>query len=102
MPTTRAHSTTRARSTNPARSTADAERAALPEFPERDARILDFERREWNHSGAKEEAIRVELGLTAARYYQRLNAVIDSPAALAHDPMLVRRLRRLRDSRRRA
>lgn len=71
-------------------------------MPERDARILDFERRTWSNLSAKEEAIRVELELTAARYYQLLNAVIESPAAFAHDPMLVRRLRRLRDGRRRA
>jgi hypothetical protein len=82
--------------------TATPERTQLPELPERDALILDFERRDWAHPGAKEEAIRVELGFTAARYYQLLNAVIESPAAFAHDPMLVRRLRRLRDARRRA
>lgn len=83
-------------------TTATPDRRELPEFPERDARILDFERRTWSHPGAKDEAIRVELGLTAARYYQLLNAVIESPAAFAHDPMLVRRLRRMRDARRRA
>lgn len=81
--------------------TAATELPELPEFPERDARILDFERRDWPHPGAKEEAIRVELGLSAARYYQLLNAVIDSPAALRHDPMLIRRLRRLREGRHR-
>jgi hypothetical protein len=69
---------------------------------ERAARILDFERRDWPHPGAKEEAIRVELGLNSARYYQLLNAVIESPTALAQDPMLVRRLRRIRDGRRHA
>lgn len=82
--------------------TAATELPELPEFPDRDARILEFERRAWSHPGAKEEAIRVELGLNSARYYQLLNAVIESPAAFAHDPMLVRRLRRLRDGRRRA
>jgi len=66
---------------------------------ERDERILDFERRWWRHAGAKEDAIRTQFGLSAARYYQLLNAVIDSPAAVRHDPMLVRRLQRARDTR---
>ncbi|MGX5682647.1 DUF3263 domain-containing protein [Schumannella luteola] len=65
----------------------------------RDARILDFERRWWTHAGAKEEAIRSEFALSAARYYQLLNAVIDRPEAVRHDPMLVRRLLRARDAR---
>lgn len=68
-------------------------------LPVRDARILDFERRWWRHAGPKEEAIRAEFGLTAARYYQLLNAVIESPSALRHDPILVRRLQRARDTR---
>jgi hypothetical protein len=75
------------------------ERPDLTELPEREARILAFERRPWRHPGAKEEAIRVELGLSAARYYQLLNAALDTPAATVFDPMLVRRLRRLRDGR---
>jgi len=66
---------------------------------ERDTRILDFERQWWRHVGAKEEAIRSQFGLSAARYYQLLNALIDSPAAVRHDPMLVRRLQRARDAR---
>ncbi|WP_168626356.1 DUF3263 domain-containing protein [Cryobacterium sp. BB307] len=60
-------------------------------------RILDFERQWWRHAGAKEEAVRAEFGVSGARYYQLLNAVIDSPAAIVHDPMLVRRLQRVRD-----
>jgi hypothetical protein len=66
---------------------------------ERDARMLDFERLWWRHVGAKEEAIRSQFALSAARYYQLLNAVIDTPAAVRHDPMLVRRLQRARDAR---
>jgi hypothetical protein len=69
------------------------------DLPERDARILDFERQWWRHAGAKEDAIRSEFALSAARYYQLLNAVIDTPAAVRHDPMLVRRLLRARDAR---
>ncbi|MFB2596923.1 DUF3263 domain-containing protein [Herbiconiux sp. P17] len=66
---------------------------------DRDARILGFERAWWKHAGAKEQAIRKEFGLSSARYYQLLGALIDSPAALAHDPMLIKRLQRVRDAR---
>lgn len=66
---------------------------------DRDKRILAFEHEWWRHAGAKDEAIRAEFGLTSARYYQLLNAVIDSPAAVVHEPMLVRRLQRVRDAR---
>lgn len=68
-------------------------------LPERDQRVLDFERQWWRHAGAKEQAIREEFGLSAARYYQVLGTVIDSPAALVYDPMLVKRLQRMRDAR---
>ena len=71
----------------------------LPALSDRDRAILDFERDWWRHAGAKEEAIRETFGLSAARYYQVLNAVIDSPAAVRHDPMLVKRLHRARDAR---
>jgi hypothetical protein len=63
--------------------------------------ILEFERHWWKYAGAKETAIRETFGMSATVYYQRLNALIDKPAALAADPMLVRRLVRLRDQRRR-
>ncbi|KQR23443.1 MULTISPECIES: DUF3263 domain-containing protein [Microbacterium] len=59
--------------------------------------FLAFEGEWRRHAGAKEEAIRAEFGLTPARYYQVLGRLIDTPDALAHDPMLVRRLRRRRD-----
>jgi hypothetical protein len=72
---------------------------AAAELSERDAAILAFERRWWRHAGAKEQAIRDDFGLSAARYYQLLGALIDTPAALAHDPMLVKRLHRMRDAR---
>ena len=71
----------------------------LPTLGEREQRILAFERQWWKHAGAKEEAIRAEFGLSSARYYQVLNALLDSPAAVVADPMLVKRLRRLRDAR---
>lgn len=66
---------------------------------DRDRAILALEAAWAGHSGAKEEAIRGELDLTPARYYQLLGRLIDTEAALAHDPLLVRRLRRIRDAR---
>jgi hypothetical protein len=66
---------------------------------ERDIQILDFERVWWQHAGAKEAAIRSQFSFSAARYYQLLNAVIDLPAALRHDAMLVNRLLRARNAR---
>ncbi|MCL2467841.1 MAG: DUF3263 domain-containing protein [Micrococcales bacterium] len=68
----------------------------------RDQQILAFERQWWRYAGAKEQAVRELFDMSATRYYQVLNALIDEPAALAHDPMLVKRLRRLRTSRQRA
>jgi hypothetical protein len=67
----------------------------------RDRDILDFERGWWQQRGPKERAIRERFGFSAARYQQLLNRLIDRPEALEHDPMLVRRLRRLREQRRR-
>ncbi|WP_298461736.1 DUF3263 domain-containing protein [uncultured Cellulomonas sp.] len=72
------------------------------ELSERDQQVLAFERQWWKYAGAKEQAIRELFDMSATRYYQVLNALIDSPAALAHDPMLVKRLRRMRASRQRA
>jgi hypothetical protein len=69
---------------------------------DRDQQVLAFERQWWKYAGAKEQAIRELFDMSATRYYQVLNALIDSPAALAHDPMLVKRLRRMRASRQRA
>ena len=69
-------------------------------FDERDRAILDFEREWWQHPGAKEDAIRQTFGLSPARYYQVLGKLMDSEAALAYDPMLVKRLQRVREDRR--
>lgn len=63
--------------------------------------VLDVERRWWRYSGVKETAIRERLGMSGTRYYQILNQLLDSEAALAHDPMLIKRLRRLRSERHR-
>jgi epoxyqueuosine reductase QueG len=67
-----------------------------PELGERDLEILDFERQWWEYAGIKESAIRERFEMTAIRYYQRLNWIIDQPQALDHDPLLVKRLRRAR------
>lgn len=64
------------------------------------AEMLAFERSWWTAGEAKDAAIRERFGLTAAEYYQRLNALIDTDDALAADPPLVRRLRRQRSTRR--
>ena len=64
--------------------------------------ILAFERQWWKYAGSKETAIKELFDMSSTRYYQVLNALIDHPGALAHDPMLIKRLRRLRASRQRA
>jgi hypothetical protein len=68
---------------------------------ERDVAILDFERSWWKHAGVKEQAIRERFDMSATRYYQLLNELLENPAALAHDPILVKRLKRLRTYRQR-
>src|ERR671921_2136909 len=77
-------------------------RSAGEELSERDRAILDFERQWWKYAGAKEQAVKEKFAMSSTRYYQVLNALIDRPEALAHDPLLVRRLRRLRATRQRA
>jgi hypothetical protein len=78
-----------------------SEQVASGGLSRRDREILAFERQWWKYAGAKEQAIRELFDMSATRYYQVLNALIDTPAALAADPMLVKRLRRLRASRQR-
>ena len=68
---------------------------------EREVRILAFERNWWRKPGATEQAIRDMLGMSATRYYQMLNELIDRPEALAFEPVLVKRLRRQRAKRER-
>ncbi|MBB1244757.1 DUF3263 domain-containing protein [Streptomyces durbertensis] len=74
-----------------------------PEAPaggldERERAVLAMERRGWSGPGAKERAVREELGMSPTRYYQLLNALLDDEAALAHDPVTVNRLRARRDA----
>ena len=73
----------------------------VAELSETEREILAFERQWWKYAGAKEQAIKDLFDLSATRYYQVLNALIDRPEALVHDPMLVKRLRRLRTTRQR-
>jgi hypothetical protein len=72
---------------------------ASGELERRDREILAFEAQWWKYAGAKEQAIRELFDMSATRYYQVLNALIDKPAALVADPMLVKRLRRVRAGR---
>ncbi len=69
---------------------------------DRDRAILDFERSWWTEAGPKDTAIRERFELSGTRYYQLLTELLDDPAALDYDPLLVRRLRRVRERRRRA
>src|ERR1700684_2032023 len=73
----------------------------MPALSERDMRVLAFERGTWRTAGAKEQAIAEVLGITATRYYQLLNELIDTPEALKFDPTLVKRLRAQRARRQR-
>ena len=84
-----------------ARSTLD-EQSTGDTLSDRDRRILEFERQWWKYAGAKEQAIRDLFDMSGTRYYQILNGLIDDPKALAADPMLVKRLRRMRAARQRA
>ncbi|MET8252707.1 DUF3263 domain-containing protein [Micromonospora sp. NPDC005197] len=82
----------------------DDETAAEPAAPPaglttRERAILAFEQQWWRHAGAKEQAVRDTFGVSSTRYYQLLNGLLDNPAALAADPVLIGRLRRLRSSR---
>lgn len=72
------------------------------DLDQRSREVLDFEREAWKLSVTKERAIRKRFGFSPSRYHQLLHKVIDRPEALVYDPMLVRRLRRVREVRRRA
>ncbi|WP_408641997.1 DUF3263 domain-containing protein [Saccharopolyspora oryzae] len=69
---------------------------------DRERGVLAFEAQWWKRSGAKEQAIRELFDMSASRYYQVLNALLDSPAAFREDPMLIKRLRKARAARQRA
>jgi Protein of unknown function (DUF3263) len=84
---------------DPAAAPPAPEPAAPSGLSEREELILVFESKWWKHAGSKEQAIRDTFGLSSTRYYQLLNGLLDNPAALAKDPVLVGRLRRLRSTR---
>ena len=71
------------------------------ELSQRDTQILDFERSWWKHAGVKEEAIKDRFDMSATSYYKILNELLERPEAEAHDPILVKRLKRLRSFRQR-
>lgn len=71
----------------------------MDSLTDHDTAILTIERRFWRRVGAKEAAIRNQLGMTPIRYYQRLNRLVASQAALAQDPVTVNRLKRIRAAR---
>jgi len=68
----------------------------MEELDDREKAVLDFERSWWKHAGVKEQAIKERFEMSATRYYQLLNELLEKPAALACDPILVKRLKRLR------
>jgi hypothetical protein len=68
----------------------------MAELSDRDIEILDFERSWWKHAGVKEQAIKDRFEMSATRYYQLLNDILEMPEAMAYDPILVKRLKRLR------
>lgn len=84
-----------------ARASAEGKPTEPAGLSSRDRQLLDFERESWKLGVPKERAIRERFGFSPTRYHQLLNRLVETPAALAYDPMLVRRLRRLRESRRR-
>jgi len=74
-------------------------RRTVPELDERSKQMLEVERLWWQYAGAKEARVRERFGITMTTYYQQINAMIDTEAALAYDPMLVKRLRKRRRTR---
>jgi hypothetical protein len=87
--------------TAPAGGDSAAQEPSRQPLSERDLELLAFERHWWRYAGAKEHAIKETFGFSATRYYQLLGELLDRPEALEQDPMLVKRLRRLRSTRQR-
>lgn len=83
-------------------ATGDLASRAADRLTDRERSMLDFERQWWRYAGSKEQAVRELFDMSATRYYQVLNALIDRDEAVDYDPMLVKRLRRMRASRQRA
>ncbi len=68
----------------------------MEQLDEREQAVLDFERSWWKHAGVKEQAIKERFDMSATRYYQLLNELLEKPGAMSYDPILVKRLKRLR------
>jgi hypothetical protein len=83
-------------------ATASSQQTGSEKLSDRDRLVLEFERQWWKHEGSKEAAIRDLFDMSSTKYYQILNALIDSQSALEFDPMLVKRLRRMRAERQKA
>ena len=66
---------------------------------QRDEAILEFEGSWWLYPGPKDRAIREYLEMSSTRYYQAIRRLMDDPAARARHPLVIRRLRRMRDER---
>jgi Protein of unknown function (DUF3263) len=66
----------------------------------RERTVLELERGWWKYAATKDQAVREQTGMTWSEYHPFLNALLDRPEALEHDPLLVKRLRRLRSARR--
>jgi hypothetical protein len=69
---------------------------------ERHLAILEFERTWWTLDEEKDLLIRARFACAPDAYYEELNRVLDDPEAMAADPLVVRRLVRLKDRRHRA
>ena len=76
-------------------------RIAPMALSDRDRAILDLERTWWTQAGSKEAAIRSRLSMSPTSYYKALGELLESDEAMVYDPLVVRRVRRLRDRRRR-
>jgi hypothetical protein len=71
----------------------------MDELTKRDIEVLDFERSWWKHAGVKEQAIKERFDMSATLYYQLLNELLENAAAMDQDPILIKRLKRLRSYR---
>ena len=73
-----------------------------PALTERERAIIEFEATWWTRDESRDATIRARFACSEQDYYQELNRLLDHPGALSHDPLVVRRLRRQRERRRRA
>lgn len=63
------------------------------ELSDHERDVLSFEKQNANMRPARKEIeIYNTFGHSATRHFQKVNAIIDKPQALAHDPVTVNRL----------